>query len=699
MFTATVEDQGDAPYPRVDVYYESLSTEIWDYTPGQDPVGSFITSVATGKPAILGHGFYGVPESGQQVEATTITGVPTFNDPGEDGIFSAGETVEVTFTFSRPVRVDTTDGTPAVEVLLGGTTARQALYLRGSGTGQLVFGYTLTGVDGTHGSLLVEPNTLALNGGSIRDVANGLDAAIGHQGGGAVFVRQASANTPASGSPGISGTAQAGETLTADTSGIADEDGMTDAVLAYQWIRQNLETATEADIQGATGRTYAVTAEDEGKALMVTVTFTDDAGNEESLTSHAVIVSPPLVIPANTPSTGAPGIDGSPVVGHTLTATTSGIVDDDGIANAVFAYQWLADDTEISGATGSSYILVASVAGKAIKVRVTFTDDAGNDESLTSEATATVAARPNSAATGIPTITGTAQVGETLTAATSGIADGDGLTNATFAYQWLAGESDISGAAGSSYTLTASEKSKTIEVRVTFTDDAGNDEALTSAATATVAARPNSPATGAPTISGTAQVGEMLTADTSGIADEDGLDNATFTYQWLADDTEISGATGPDYTLAQADEGKAVKVKVSFSDDAGNEEALTSAATTAVAPRPPLTASFLGTPTTHDGQTDFTFELRFSETPRDGFSYKTLRDHSFTVTGGTVARARRLEPPGNVRWEITISPESNADVTVVLPITTDCGDRAAICTGDGRKLSNRLSLTVSGPSG
>ena len=328
-------------------------------------------------------------------------------------------------------------------------------------------------------------------------------------------------------------------------------------------------------------------------------------------------------------------------------------------------------------------------------------DRSGNASESFSRQAVTNNTRPpaNSAATGAPTITGTAQVGQTLTADTSGISDSDGLSNVTYAYQWLAGESDISGAAGSSYTLTASEKSKTIEVRVTFTDDAGNDEALTSAATATVAARPNSPATGAPTISGTAQVGEMLTADTSGITDEDGLDNATFRFQWLADGTEISGATGPDYTLAQADEGKAVKVKVSFTDDAGNEEALTSAATTAVAPRPPLRASFLGTPTTHDGQTDFTFELRFSETPRDGFSYKTLRDHAFTVTGGTVARARRLEPPGNVRWEITISPESNTDVTVVLPITTDCGDRAAICTEDGRKLSNRLSLTVSGPSG
>ncbi len=90
-------------------------------------------------------------------------------------------------------------------------------------------------------------------------------------------------------------------------------------------------------------------------------------------------------------------------------------------------------------------------------------------------------------------------------------------------------------------------------------------------------------ATGAPTISGTAQVGETLTADTSGIADADGLENVTFSYQWLSGDSDISGATGSAYTLADADEGKAIAVQVSFTDDAGNDESLTSAATDAVA--------------------------------------------------------------------------------------------------------------------
>ena len=110
-----------------------------------------------------------------------------------------------------------------------------------------------------------------------------------------------------------------------------------------------------------------------------------------------------------------------------------------------------------------------------------------------------------------------------------------------------------------------------------------------------------------------------------------------------------------------------------------------------------LTASVSIVPESHDGSTVFTFELRFSETPRKRFSYKTLRDHAFTVTGGEVVKARRLEKGKNVRWEITIRPDSNGDVTVVLPVTTDCTAVGAICTEDRRPLSNRLELTINGP--
>ena len=136
---------------------------------------------------------------------------------------------------------------------------------------------------------------------------------------------------------------------------------------------------------------------------------------------------------------------------------------------------------------------------------------------------------------------------------------------------------------------------------------------------------------------------------------------------------------------------------VTFTDDAGNAETLTSAATTAVA-KPPLTATVHNKPSSHDGSTAFTFELRFSENI-EGFSYTTLQNHALTVTGGTLPKVRRLEAGKNVRWEITVTPSSNADVTIVLPITTDCSVQGAICTSDGRKLSSRVELTISGPGG
>ena len=216
------------------------------------------------------------------------------------------------------------------------------------------------------------------------------------------------------------------------------------------------------------------------------------------------------------------------------------------------------------------------------------------------------------------------------------------------------------------------------KVRVTFTDEAGNDETLTSDATEAVKAA-NSPATGAPTTSGTAQVGETLTATTTGIIDADGMTGAVFAYQWLADDAAIEGATASTYTLTYGEQGKTIKVTVTFTDDVSNDESLTSDATAAV--EQPLTASIENAPDSHDGQSVFTFELRFSE--EFGLSYKTLRDHAFTVTGGAAIKARRLNPPGNVRWEISVRPSGDGAVTIVLPATTDCASNGAVCTEDG----------------
>ena len=120
---------------------------------------------------------------------------------------------------------------------------------------------------------------------------------------------------------------------------------------------------------------------------------------------------------------------------------------------------------------------------------------------------------------------------------------------------------------------------------------------------------------------------------------------------------------------------------MSFIGDSGNRET--------------LTASLENTPDTHGGEKVFTFELRFNEV--FAISYQTLRDDAFSVTDGILTKARRLTQGSNLRWEIHVGPASNADVTVVLLVTTDCNTTSGICTRDGRKLSNSLQFTVSGP--
>ena len=498
----------------------------------------------------------------------------------------------------------------------------------------------------------------------------------------------AAPNREATGQPTIDGTPQVGEILTANTANVADQDGLTGVSYRYQWI------AGGTDIAGATGSSYEITSSEQEQTIQVRVSFTDDRDNAETLTSAATVA---VVAKPNTAATGQPTISGTPQVEETLTASTSAIVDQDGLTNVSYSYQWITGGSDIAGASGSSYELTSSEQGQTIQVRVSFTDDRDNAETLTSAATVAVVAKPNTAATGQPTISGTPQVEETLTASTSAIVDQDGLTNVSYSYQWLAGGLDIAGATGSSYKLTSSEQGQTIQVRVSFTDDRDNAETLTSAATVAVVAAPNREATGQPTISGTPQVGETLTAGTANIADQDGLTGVSYRYQWIAGGTDIDGATGSSYELTSSEQGQTIQVRVIFTDDRDNEETLTSAATPVVAAAPePLTVRLkVAAPTSHDGSSEFTFEIEFSE--EFGLSYKTLKFHAFNVTGGSVEKAQRTNKPSNISWRITVKPSSTGDVMIELPATEDCGATGAICTGDGRKLSNSLSFVVSDP--
>ena len=525
------------------------------------------------------------------------------------------------------------------------------------------------------------------------------------------------ANSPATGAPTISGTAQVGETLTADISGIGDDDGLpAESEFDYQWIRN--DGSTDANIAGATDSTYVLLAADVGKFINVRVTFTDKNDYPETMTSAAT-TAVEAAAPAPGPITGFTVVDASDqtVEGALADGGTLALDDPDGGSYGIRA------DLESGATIGSMSLELTGEKTHDQTENITpyslYGDSGGNlsGESLpvgeyTLTATAysearlggnvlgtlkvsfsvTATQQTNTPATGLPTINGTAQVGKTLTASASDIDDADGIGNATFSYEWIAGTTDITGATGSTYTLVADDVGKAIRVRVSFDDDRNFLETLTSEATATVVtpltagfrdapdkhlgtgvftfkiafsepisisyatlrddslevtngsatkakrvngqsdlwqitvepdsdadvtvvlpvtgdctaqdavctrdgtelsnrseltvpgpAAANSPATGAPIISGTARVGETLTVGTSGIDDADGLDNVGYSYQWLANGADIAGATSSSYTLVEADKGKTIQVKVSFRDDKNNPETLTSEATAAVA--------------------------------------------------------------------------------------------------------------------
>ena len=525
-------------------------------------------------------------------------------------------------------------------------------------------------------------------------------------------------NSPATGQPTINGTPQVGQTLTAATSGIDDEDGLANVSFSHQWL------ANGVDIAGVTSDTYTLVDDDAGLTIKVKVSFFDDKNNQETLTSAAT-TAVAAAAPAPGPITGFTVVDASDqsVEGALADGGTLALDDPDGGSFGIRAdlesgatigsmrLELTGAETHDQTENISPYSLYGdsggNLSGESLPVgEYTLTATAYSEARLGGDllgtlkvsfsVTETATQQTNSPATGAPTVSGTVRVGEALTAETSAIADADGLSKAVFTYQWLAGDVEIAGATDSTYTLVDDDQDKSITVQVSFRDDKNNQETLTSAATAAVEPRPNSPATGLPTISGTAQVGETLTVDTSEIDDADGIGNATFSYQWIAGTTDISGATGSSYAPLVADLDKTIKVRVSFDDDRNFLETLTSEATaTVIAAVTPLTAEFQDAPDKHLGTGVFTFDIAFSEPI--SISYKTLRDDSLEVTNGSATKAKRVNGQSDL-WEITVKPDSDADVTVVLPITEGCGSDGAVCTRDGTKLSNRSELTVPGPA-
>ena len=636
-------------------------------------------------------------------------------------------------------------------------------------------------------------------------------------------------NSPATGGPGISGTPLIGETLTATTSGIQDEDGLTDADFAYQWVRSELGSNSETDIAGATGSSYAVTSDDAGKAIKVRVTFADDAGNEESLTSFGVIATPALPDAQVPDPPGTPDV--SPYDSTSLAVSWTEPASGGGSAITGYKVQWkeaadswdTSEDVSEAAATGTSHTITGLTSGTEYSVRVLAINDAG--ESLPSEdgsGTPRETVPPELSAASVDGATLILTFNEALDedseppttafkVTVSGNVRAVDSVNVTGGAVTLTLPSAVSSAdtVTVSYTAPASESAERLR------DSAGNaaasftDESVTNETAAQAAQAPGAP--GRPDVA--REASGSLSVSWDAPSSDGGSSITGYKVQWkqAADrwdtpaDVSEAVVTGTGHTIAGLIDGVEYSVRVIAANEAGDSPpsteqtgtpnetvppvlseasadgaALTltfnedldgnsappttaftvtvngnergvesvdvsgSAVTLTLAPAvatedavavsyaapsgelverlrdtagnaaasftgrtvanetaPPaaFTASVHDVPDSHDGQTAFTFELRFSEAPKKGFSYKTLRDHAFTVTGGSVTRAVRMEKGNNIRWTIHVEPDSDADLTVVLLITVDCDAQGAICTGDGRMLSNSLNLTVAGPGG
>ncbi|GAB6393309.1 MAG: ZirU family protein [Treponematales bacterium] len=307
--------------------------------------------------------------------------------------------------------------------------------------------------------------------------------------------------------------------------------------------------------------------------------------------------------------TSTVGITGTARVGETLTADTSNL---DG--SGEISYQWKSaaspdgSYTDISGAAASTYTLGTEDAGRYIKVSVT---REGDNESVESAAAGPVTIQIS----GSVTITGTARVGETLTADTTGLGGSGEIS-----YQWKSAASpdgpytDISGATASTYTPVVEDAGRYIKVSVTRE---GYDGSVESAAAGPVPIQV--------TITGTAAVGQTLTADTTGLGG-----SGAVSCQWKSAAspdgpyTDISGAAASTRTLVTGDAGKYIKVSVTRE---GDNESVESAAAG------PVTIQAGGIIDMSDTNPVNTWEMAQGKSSGHGWVYNR-GTKTYTISGG-----------------------------------------------------------------
>jgi surface antigen len=335
--------------------------------------------------------------------------------------------------------------------------------------------------------------------------------------------------------PTITGDAQVDQTLVASPGTWSPA-----APAAYQWLVDGLP------VTGATGPTYAPTANDVRKQVSVQVSVSLPGYAPASATSAATAA----VIPGTFRNTSDPFVTGTPKVGVPLTADPGGWSPE-----PTLTWQWTADGAPIPGATSSTFTPSPAELDKHLAVEVTARRPGYLTAVIESTATAAVLPGANSV-TQAPAITGLSYVGRTLTATPGTWA----VTPTSVDYQWYADGVAIADATSSAFTPTEAQLDQRLTVRVTAHADGYQPH--------TAATSPTSPVllgqaafTTAPSLTGSALVGHTLTASPGRFTPA----GATPGYQWLRGGVAISGATSRTYTLRPADVGHRVAVRVTVS--------------------------------------------------------------------------------------------------------------------------------------
>jgi hypothetical protein len=197
-------------------------------------------------------------------------------------------------------------------------------------------------------------------------------------------------------------------------------------------------------------------------------------------------------------STVAPTISGTATVGSTLTANTGSW---SGFPAPTFTYQWFGCTAAvttaasslptgcvlIASATNGTYSLLPGDVGKFITVKITATNSVS---SASKWSVTTGAVAPGSLTTDVPTISGTAAIGQTLTAI-----PGTWGPAPSFTYQWNAGAMPISGATSATYVPSQNDGGRTISVTITATASGYITTSMTSAPTKIVSSTRSSQVT------------------------------------------------------------------------------------------------------------------------------------------------------------------------------------------------------------